>query len=93
MVTEDGEQREGRKGSDLQMAQRAIVAKRQDVQDTQDFSNGLQRSLRKQEVQTTLPNCGKGTRRGASPEGGLVLFDFITLKFTRMDARNCELNG
>ena len=49
-----------RKGSDLQMAQRAIVAKRQDVQDTQDFSNGLQRSLRKQEVQTTLPNCERG---------------------------------
>ena len=34
-----------RKGSDLQMAQRAIVAKRQDTQDTQDSSNGLQRSL------------------------------------------------
>ena len=33
-----------RKGSDLQMAQRAIVAKRQDAQDTQDFSNGLQES-------------------------------------------------
>ena len=49
-----------RKGSDLQMAQRAIVAKRQDVQDTQDFSNGLQRSLRKQEVQTTLPNYERG---------------------------------
>ena len=41
-----------RKGSDLQMAQRAIVAKRQGVQDPQDFSN----VLRKQEVQTMLPN-------------------------------------
>ena len=49
-----------RTGSDLQTAQRAIVAKHQDAQDTQDFSNGLQRSLRKQEVQTTLPNCEKG---------------------------------
>ena len=49
-----------RKGSDLQMAQKAIVAKRQGTQDTQDFSNGLQGSLRKQEAQTTLPNYERG---------------------------------
>ena len=49
-----------RKGSDLQMAEKAIVAKHQGVQDPQDFSNVLQRSLRKQEVQTTLPNCARG---------------------------------
>ena len=48
-----------RKGSDLQTAQRARC-KRQDVQDPQDFSNVLQRSLRKQEVQTMLPNCERG---------------------------------
>ena len=45
-----------RKGSDFQMAEKAIVAKYQGVQDPQDFSNVLRRSLRKQEVQTTLPN-------------------------------------
>ena len=49
-----------RKGSDLQMAQRAIVAKCPGVQDPQDFSNGLQRSLKKQEVRTMLPNCERG---------------------------------
>ena len=46
-----------RKGSDLQMAQRAIVAKRPGVQDPQDSSKVLRRSLRKQEVRTMLPNC------------------------------------
>ena len=48
-----------RKGSDLQMAQKLLL-RNVKAQDTQDFSNGLQRSLRKQEVQTTLPNCERG---------------------------------
>ena len=49
-----------RKGSDAQKAERAIVAKHQCDQSSQDSHNTLLRGPKNQEVQTTLPNCEKG---------------------------------
>ena len=57
-----------RKGSDLQMAQRAIVAKCQDVQDTQDFSNVHAEKSEETGGPNHVAKLWKRIRRGASPE-------------------------